>query len=51
FYRSKNTHESDIKGTGLGLSIVKRLCDLLEIDLKIESQENIGTKAILTFNQ
>ncbi|HQW69485.1 MAG TPA: HAMP domain-containing sensor histidine kinase [Flavobacterium sp.] len=51
FYRSKNTHEGDIKGTGLGLSIVKRLCDLLEIDLKIESQENIGTKAILTFNQ
>ena len=48
FYRSKNTHESDIKGTGLGLSIVKRLCDLLEIDLKIESKENIGTKAILT---
>lgn len=51
FYRSKNTHESEIKGTGLGLSIVKRLCDLLEFDIKIESEESKGTKVIITINQ
>ena len=51
FYRSKNTHESEIKGTGLGLSIVKRLCDLLEFDINIESEESKGTKVIITINQ
>ena len=49
FYRSKSTQHPEIKGTGLGLSIVKRLCNLLQIDLKIESKENEGTKVILTF--
>jgi signal transduction histidine kinase len=50
FYRSNATNHPEIKGTGLGLSIVKRLCDLLEIELEIESQENIGTKVTLLFN-
>lgn len=49
FYRSKSNQHPEIKGTGLGLSIVKRLCTLLQIDLKIESKENEGTKVILTF--
>ena len=49
FYRSKSTQHPEIKGTGLGLSIVKRLCALLQIDLKIESKESEGTKVILTF--
>ena len=51
FYRSKSNQHPDIKGTGLGLSIVKRLCLLLEIELQIESKENIGTKVILSFNK
>ena len=48
FYRSKSTHHPNIKGTGLGLSIVKRLCSLLSIEIKISSQEAIGTKVILS---
>jgi signal transduction histidine kinase len=49
FYRSKSIEHSEIKGTGLGLSIVKRLCTLLNIDIKITSKESIGTTAILRF--
>ncbi len=49
FYRSKATDHPEIKGTGLGLSIVKRLSSLLQIDLRIESKENVGTKVILSF--
>jgi signal transduction histidine kinase len=49
FYRANATNHPEIKGTGLGLSIVKRLCDLLEIDVKLESQENVGTKATIIF--
>ena len=51
FYRSKSNEHPEIKGTGLGLSIVKRLCDLLEIELVIESEENRGTTVHLTFKK
>jgi signal transduction histidine kinase len=51
FYRANATNHPEIKGTGLGLSIVKRLCDLLEIDIKLESQENVGTKATISFSK
>lgn len=51
FYRSKSNQHPEIKGTGLGLSIVKRLCSLLQIDLKIESEEHVGTKVILSFSK
>lgn len=36
------------KGTGLGLSIVDRLCELLKIEFKIESNKGKGTKVWLT---
>ncbi|TRX16477.1 sensor histidine kinase [Flavobacterium franklandianum] len=49
FYRSKSIEHSGIKGTGLGLSIVKRLCTLLQIDIKITSKESIGTTVFLSF--
>jgi signal transduction histidine kinase len=49
FYRANANEHPDIKGTGLGLSIVKRLCDLLKIDLNFESELNKGTTVILTF--
>ena len=49
FYRANNsTNHPEIKGTGLGLSIAKRLCDILEINIDIESKENEGTTLILT---
>lgn len=49
FYRSKSIEHSGIRGSGLGLSIVKRLCNLLHIDIEITSQENIGTTVFLIF--
>ena len=42
FHRGKNT--SNIPGTGLGLNIVKRFVDLLDAEIKIDSQVNRGTK-------
>ena len=51
FYRSKSNQHPEIKGTGLGLSIVKRLCILLQIDLDIESKEEVGTTVVLNFTK
>ncbi len=36
-------------GTGLGLAIVHRLAEVLGIDIRIESEENVGTSFILEF--
>jgi signal transduction histidine kinase len=49
FYRSKSIEYTEIKGTGLGLSIVKKLCEILSIETKITSQENIGTTVFFRF--
>ncbi len=34
--------------TGLGLSIVKKLCELLDAEIKLESEENKGAKFTIT---
>ena len=39
-----------IKGTGLGLSIVKRLCDLLKIEVSVTSELNEGSEFKLCFS-
>lgn len=49
FYRSESSNQATIKGTGLGLSIVKRLCDLLKIEISIESELQVGTIINLSF--
>ena len=49
FYRSDVSNHPEIKGTGLGLSIVKRLCDLLKLEIAVESKLNQGTKFVLNF--
>ncbi|WP_130733765.1 HAMP domain-containing sensor histidine kinase [Flavobacterium sp. J27] len=49
FYRSDMSHHPEIKGTGLGLSIVKRLCDLLKIEITVTSTLHIGTEVKLSF--
>lgn len=46
FYRSDFSKHPEIKGTGLGLSIVKRLCDVLDFKIFVESKLNEKT----TFN-
>lgn len=49
FYRSDVSNHPEIKGTGLGLSIVKRLCDLLNFKIEVESKQNEGTQFQLFF--
>lgn len=49
FYRSNPTRYPEVKGTGLGLSIVKRLSELLGVQLEIQSEINKGTSVILRF--
>lgn len=43
FQQLNNPERDRQKGLGLGLTIVKRLCDLLECDLYVESTLNKGT--------
>ncbi|TXI64557.1 MAG: HAMP domain-containing histidine kinase [Flavobacterium sp.] len=49
FYRSDVSNHPEIKGTGLGLSIVKRLCDLLNFKITVESKQNERTQFRLFF--
>ncbi len=49
FYRSQTVVHEPIKGTGLGLSIVKRLSDLLKINITIESEPHKGTTVTILF--
>lgn len=44
FYRSDVSNHPEIKGTGLGLSIVKRLCDVLNFKISVESKLNDKTQ-------
>lgn len=49
FYRADTSRSSEIKGNGLGLSIVKKLCELQNISISVESKEGIGSSFILHF--
>lgn len=40
--------EGDYQGTGLGLSIVKRLLELLDSEINLESKEDVGTTVTFT---
>lgn len=44
FSRERNTAECRIAGTGLGMPIVKRLVDMMQGTIQIESQLGVGTK-------
>ena len=50
FYRSDAESHISVKGSGLGLSIVKRICQLLDVQIQLESQLNEGTKVTLIFS-
>jgi len=43
YYQVDNPERDRNKGFGLGLAIVKRLCDLLNFDIKIDSEVGVGT--------
>jgi signal transduction histidine kinase/CheY-like chemotaxis protein len=48
FYQLQNPERDRTKGLGLGLSIVRRLCDLLDIQMKFASTPGVGTQFTLT---
>ncbi len=48
FSRIKNARTANILGSGLGLSILKRLAELYEGDIRVESEPDKGTTFTLT---
>ncbi|ASJ76303.1 hybrid sensor histidine kinase/response regulator [Granulosicoccus antarcticus] len=44
YYQLGNPERDRSKGLGLGLSIVKRLCELLDVDISLESSAGNGTQ-------
>lgn len=48
FSREHTTTESKIKGTGLGMAIVKRLVELMDGQIEVESELGKGTKFTVT---
>ncbi len=49
FYKADKARKYSDKGTGLGLSIAKRLIKLLNCEMKIESEVNVGTEIMISF--
>jgi signal transduction histidine kinase/ActR/RegA family two-component response regulator len=49
FYQSGNPSRDRAQGMGLGLAIVKRTCELLAIDLELNSEPGAGTSFLLRF--
>ncbi|MGN0679785.1 MAG: ATP-binding protein [Oscillospiraceae bacterium] len=48
FTREHNTTDNKIEGTGLGMPIVKRLVEVMDGTIEIESEKNVGTMVIVT---
>lgn len=50
FFRANKSRSKEIQGHGLGMSIVKRIINLLNLDIKISSAPNMGTTVQIFFN-
>ena len=48
FYRVRHVRDKDVEGLGLGLSIVKRISQLLNVDIHIDSRVGRGTKVAIS---
>jgi signal transduction histidine kinase len=51
FFRGSNTHKETVPGTGLGLSIVKELVDLLNGEIRVDSEEGKGSAFYVTLRK
>lgn len=49
FYRSGDARRI-AKGSGIGLSIVKRICEIYNIEIRIQSVKQLGTEVSLVFS-
>ncbi|AKJ96715.1 histidine kinase [Pseudomonas chlororaphis] len=47
FYRVRHVRDKDVEGLGLGLSIVKRISQLLDVDIHIRSRVGQGTRVTI----
>lgn len=43
FERERNTTASKIEGTGLGMSIAKRIVEMMQGDIRVESEQGVGS--------
>lgn len=48
FSREHNTTQGKVEGTGLGMPIVKRLVEIMEGTIEVESELGVGTKVTVT---
>lgn len=48
FFRASNAQAHQTEGTGLGLYVVKQSVEILKGNITVESEENVGTKFIVT---
>lgn len=49
FYRTDKSRNKESGGTGLGMSIVEKIVKIHKGEIKIQSEENIGTKVYFLF--
>ncbi|MFG6205770.1 ATP-binding response regulator [Pseudomonas retamae] len=47
FYRVRQVRDKDVEGVGLGLSIIKRLGELIDVDVALRSRVGCGTAMTL----
>ena len=47
FTREKNSTMSKVMGTGLGMAIIKRLVDVMDGNIEIESEQGVGTTVVV----
>lgn len=49
FEREKNTTISGIQGTGLGMAITKNIVDMMNGNIRVTSEQGVGTEFIVSF--